>query len=111
MRVLGFSQKWGKLEQDTFTTFRLPRRDRDWTVRENVRIVCYPRSPKHEFLGLAQIIEKETKPAASITNQEAIEDGFPGGRVEMWCWLFKAQANFSLAMEINKLTIKWENKY
>ena len=44
MRILCFSKKWGKLNKQwfspnllTFTTFRFPRRDRDWEVEEVVQ--------------------------------------------------------------------------
>ena len=63
MRILGFSTKWDKLDNDLlFTTFRFARKDapkgRDWAVEEAVQIYYKPRSPRREFLGVARIIRK-----------------------------------------------------
>lgn len=62
MRILGFNQKGGKLNNNImFTTFRFPRKDKDWEVEEVVQVVYKPRSPKREILGIARIIRKEPK--------------------------------------------------
>lgn len=95
MRILGFSEKWPKLnlhkpidERDIFTTFRFPRKDRDWEVDELVQVVYKPRSKEREVLGIARIIRKYPKDIGNkfkyygdndinvITPSEAIQDGF-----------------------------------
>jgi len=58
VRILGFSKKWTKLNQDEFTTFRLPRKDKDWQLEEVVQVVFHPRHKDREVLSIAQIIEK-----------------------------------------------------
>jgi len=120
MRILGFTQKWDKLKHDRFTTFRLPRRDRDWEVGEVVRVVYKPRSKEREIWGIAQIITKEQRNVAPdwgkdglpmITNNEAIKDGFTNWG-EMFDWLGKAHGFHRLAIEpINKLTLRWTQRW
>ena len=61
MRILGFSRKWDKLKNDTFTTFRFERRDADWTVGEVVQVVYKPRTKGREILGVATIIGKDIR--------------------------------------------------
>ena len=59
MRILGFSEKWAKLLEGTFTTFRLERRDTDWQVGEVVQVVYKPRRKGGgEKLGVAKIVDK-----------------------------------------------------
>ncbi len=130
MRILGFSKKWNKLEQDTFTTFRFGRKDKNWQVGEVVQIVYKPRSKEREPLGSAVILNKEprcmfrlgsklTEP--KVTNDEANEDGFPDGRDQygnrksgyyfMWEWLFDTYGGQRLIDEpMNKLSLKWISK-
>lgn len=98
MRILGFSKKWPKFhlnkpveERGIFTTFRFPRRDRDWMVEELVQVVFKPRRKGGgEFLGIARIIRKQPKDLIKdfsysqpnsldiITPEEAYDDGFSG---------------------------------
>ena len=112
MRILGFSKKWSKLQQDEFTTFRYPRKDsdkgRDWHLNEIVKIVYHPRQ-EGEVLGVAQIIDKSSTWVSTITEEQAIADGFPGGLEEMLSWLTNAHKNKINyeATRINKLTIHW----
>ena len=61
MRIISFTEKWSKLEQPIFTTFRYPRIDRDWQIGEMVQVFYKNRSPKREKLGVAQIIGKEPR--------------------------------------------------
>jgi len=127
MRILGFSHKWRKLnkqwyERDlhTFTTFRYPRRDKDWEVEEVVQVVYKPRSKEREPLGIARIIRKQEKDidegwsfygsntAKAISPSEAEEDGFTGqhggGDVRaMREFIF----DYSRGSLINKLTLYW----
>jgi len=105
MRILGFSRKWSKLNQDKFTTFRYPRKDSyrgmDWHGGEDVQIVYRPRH-EHEVLGVAKIISKETKQCQMITDIEAIADGFQEVG-EMMDFL-----GLPVGYEwINKLTLRW----
>ncbi len=69
MRIIGFSKKWSKLSQPTFTTFRVERKDKDWFTGESVRVVVQPRTKGREPLGIAQIINKETDRAARIVKR------------------------------------------
>lgn len=107
MRIVGFSKKWTKLQQPEFTTFRWPRKDsdigRDWHNREIVKIVYRPRHEK-EFLGIAQIINKEPKQCQTITETEAITDGFDDVGAMMDFLNPPAPAGMQ---RINKLTLKW----
>ena len=122
MRVLGFSQRWPKLEHKEFTTFRFARKDKDWYVGETVQIVLHPRSKTREILGMADIVGKEARripwhgrcdfEAPLITNEEANADGFPdttgrAGYFLMWEFLFKAYGPARLFQEpMNKLTLR-----
>jgi len=108
MRVLGFSKKWPKLQQDEFTTFRLTRLDRDWEWGERVQIVYHARSKDREVLGVADIIRKEQVWIDDINDFEAQLDGFPGGAKEMIGWLNKAHDPARLDHEpLSKLTLRW----
>lgn len=118
MRVLGFSKEWGKLENPEFTTFRFPRRDKDWQVGEEVQVMLHPRSKGGgKFLGIAKIERIEPRrmlnaPFLSdkvpiVTNTEAVEDGFWTYN-DMRNWLAKAHGESALAREpMNKLTLHW----
>ena len=126
MRILGFSRKWDKLEDTEFTTFRFPRRDRDWQVGEDVQIVYKPRSNNRDILGQAEIIAKEPRAMARhgslikgitiVTNAEAERDGFCSiaGRQAyfiMWEFLFDYYGGEKLLNEpMNKLTLRWLSK-
>lgn len=105
MRILGFSKKWPKLQQDTFTTFRYPRKDapqgRDWHLGETVKVVYHPRH-EAEYLGVARIIRKEPKQAQMITDEEAVADGFQEIG-EMMDYL-NPPRGYTV---INKLTLQW----
>jgi len=130
MRELGFSQKWGKLNNDIlFTTFRFPRKDKDWQIEEVVKIVYKPRSKQREVLGVARIIRKEPKDLNkqfhyylggyyqpntldTITPDEAENDGFTGmhggGDTEKMKRFFLDTYGYSKCKEpINKLTLYW----
>ena len=109
MRILGFSKKWAKLQNDTFTTFRYRRKDadkgRDWHNGEVLKIVYHPRH-EHEHLGIAQVISKETKQCQMITEDEARADGFEdvGDMID-----FLNPPEPCGMQLINKLTLKWIN--
>ncbi len=111
MRELGFSKKWPKLQQDEFTTFRLPRKDsdrgRDWHQGERVNVVYHSRRPDKEYLGVADIVSKEPKTVSAITQAEAIADGFPAGWSEMVRWLYHSHKGIHMGQPINKLTLRW----
>ena len=111
MRILGFSQKWPKLQQEEFTTFRFPRKDKDWEVGERVQIVYRPRSKSREILGMAQIVDKELKLDGTIetdvTKEEARADGFDSVQ-EMRQWMKKTYGEERLWIgHMNKLTLRW----
>lgn len=120
MRILGFSKKWAKLQQDKFTTFRFTRRDKDWQVGELVKVVYKPRRKGGgEKLGVAQIISKERRwiftakklrGQKAVTPSEAHTDGFKS-YVEMAVWLVKIYGHTRLVNEpMNKLTLRWAKK-
>ncbi|KKL60061.1 hypothetical protein LCGC14_2209080 [marine sediment metagenome] len=106
MRILGFSKKWDKLNNIEFTTFRSPRKDRDWEADETVQIVYKPRSKKRESLGTARIISKEFRFPLEITEEEAIKDGF-NNALEVWLFLKKPKNDTPM----NKLTLRWLNEW
>lgn len=101
MRVLGFSLKWDKLGEPIHTTFRRPRKDKDWYEGEVVQEVYKPKSKEREILQIAQIMSKEPRIFKDITEAEAVKDGFHN-KVEMYLFLGKPARTLSL----NKLTIK-----
>lgn len=106
MRILGFSRKWDKLKQGEFTTFRFPRRDRDWEVGEVVQVVYKPRRKEGgESLGIAEIISKESRLGAE-DDAEAQADGFIGVR-DMERWMVKTYGVSRTWEPMNKLTLKW----
>ncbi len=126
MRILGVNQKWDKLKQPQWTTFRFQRKDKDWILSEMVQVVYRPRSKQREILGVAKIISKEPRRMSRafhliqplITNIEANEDGFPdgydtygntkSGYFFMWEWLFDIYGGRRLLDEpMNKLTLRW----
>lgn len=110
MRIMGFSKKWGKLNHQTFSTFRLPRKDRDWYIGEPIQVVYHPRSKDHKLLFLAEIINVEHRsfdPASAplITNAEAIADGFDSVN-SMRLWLEQAHGKFNVSRLFNKITLR-----
>lgn len=124
MRVLGFSKKWDKLNDIEFTTFRFPRKDRDWRAGEAVQVVYKPRSKGGgEKLGIARIIYKEPRAMARhgnrvkdipiVTNAEAERDGFSSianrqAYFLMWEFLWDNYGGKRLMNEpTNKLTLRW----
>ena len=114
MRILGFSKMWPKLQQDSFSTFRFTRRDRDWEVGELAQVVYKPRRKGGgDRLGVAEIVEKVSKHFWSpsrrgniITIAEAIEDGFKNTQ-EMRCWMLKTHGDRVHQEPLDKLTLKW----
>ena len=110
MRVLGFSQRWDKLSQDRFTTFRYPRRDKIWRVGEEVQIVLHPRHPvNREYLGTAEIIDIQKFNVWDIPDEVARLDGFENADA-MREWLRKAHGSdvrWIYNSPIDCLTIQW----
>lgn len=112
MRILGFSKGWDKLNQDVFTTFRFPRKDKDWFVGEVVRVVFKPRTKGGgDKLGIAKILSKELRDLYRIGMLEAevINDGFKN-IPDMGKWLDKTYGRRWLDEPMNKLTLKWVGK-
>lgn len=115
MRILGFSKRWDKLNQLEFTTFRFPRKDKDWEVGELVQIVYKPRRKGGgEMLGIAEIVGKGIRDMTrsigstfpQITIDEAKEDGFVN-YIEMRGWLNKTYGKHRVFYKpMNKLTLK-----
>lgn len=113
MRVLGFSQRWQKLSNKEFTTFRFPRKDRDWQEGEIVQVVYKPRSKEREIFGEARILEMDYKWVViwysgewGITEEEAQLDGFVD-RYDMLHWLEKTHGTRHCYEKMNKLTLRW----
>lgn len=124
MRILSFSERWPKLQNPIlFTTFRYPRRDRDWEVEEVVRVYFKARSPARENLGTARIVRIETKDMGKrwspyswdapntpdmISRDEAEADGFTGihggGDVKKMIQFIK---DYGRGDMVNKLTLYW----
>lgn len=96
MRILGFEKHWPKLDDETFSTFRYPRRDTDWIVGERVQVVIKPRSKGRQPLLCAEIIEVKPIKIRHITEDMARRDGFKDRR-DMMLWLTSKYRN----------TIKW----
>jgi len=108
MRILGYSEKWDKLNKPVHTTFRFPRKDRDWYEGEVVQEFYKPRGKNREFLQIATIISKEPKQLADITHEEAVEDGFIN-LYAMFEWLSKAHRDKDMFRPINKLSLRVRN--
>ena len=109
MRILGFSRKWAKLQKPTHTTFRYPRKDKDWYEGELVQEVYKPRSKDREFLQNATIVRIEPRQLADITHNEAVEDGFIN-LYAMFEFIGKNKSE-DFHRPINKLTLKVESKW
>lgn len=122
MRILGFSKIWPKLTEGwEFTTFRMPRTDKDWHPKEVVQIVLKPRSKERVILGTAEIRKVETRQLPRqminlalqhgvpvITDSEAKVDGFADTR-EMYLWMLRSHGHDDRFMfcPLNKLSLKW----
>ncbi len=106
MRILGVTEKWAKLNQPEWTTFRLPRKDKDWQEEEEVQVVYRPRSKQREYLGKAKIVSRELRTSIGLSEIEAIADGFPSC-LAMWLWLKEAHKGIKMTDPINKLTLRW----
>ena len=104
MRIMGYSVKWEKLQRTTHTTFRYPRKDRDWYEGEVVQEVYKPRSKDREVLQIVEVVSKEPRLLADITYEEAIEDGFIN-LYDMFEWLGKRHKGQDMFQPINKLTL------
>lgn len=123
MRILGFTEKWPKLKQDEFTTFRFRRRDRDWEVGEVVQIIHKPRSKDRKVLDTAVILSSERRWVKNaedadmkhygdyfavkvVTEAEAIADGFVD-RAAMVAWVGKAHKLRNIVEPMNRLTLRY----
>ncbi len=102
---------WSKLNQEEFTTFRFPRKDRDWQIGERVQVVYHPRSRGRKPLFWADILNVQSRSfdsqrAPAISHDEAVADGFPNGVLEMERWLAKSHGKFDSSKVFNKLSLK-----
>jgi len=117
MRILGFVKHWPKLNRDKFTTFRYPRRDKDWYIGEKVQVVIKPRSKDKVWLGVAEIIAKEKRNVGwirmngirNLAFEEAIDDGFRS-RSHMTGWLYNLYGDRILVEPMNKLILAWKER-
>lgn len=116
MRIMGFSKKWPKLFREEFTTFRLPRKDRDWEVGEQVEVVIKPRSKTREPMMIAEINEMEPVSIAVSdfryrmpTLAEIQADGFEN-LAEMRQWVSQAHNIPQYCIpSMNKITLRRVN--
>ena len=106
MRVLGFTERWPKLEKWEFTTFRFPRQDKDWYEGEIVQVVYRPRGKNRKALGVARIVSVHRRLMWRITRGEAIQDGF-SCQAEMRRWLEVASKDRPHGETMSKLTLQW----
>ncbi len=109
MRILGFSEKWEKLSNPTFTTFRFKRRDADWAIGEVVKVVYKPRRKGGgEVLGVAKILNKESRDLyrGGLTKNEIANDGFKD-EYEMGKWLDKTYGRRWIDEPMNILLLRW----
>ena len=122
MRIMGFQKQWvnqltgkPKLSGNRFTTFRFPRKDRDWEVGETVQIVMKPRTKERIPLGEAIIVTKEIKcliggKANSISNDEARMDGFYWA-IDLVDFITKGKPLSIWELHPNRLTLRWTRRY
>ena len=108
MRIISFTERWGKLEDEVFTTFRFPRKDKDWYVGERVQVYYKNRSPQREKLGEAVINGKESRLGAN-SDKEAQDDGFLDAR-DMEKWMIRAYGEARTWTPMNKLTLVWQSR-
>jgi|GEM_PF-1356790 len=115
MRILGFSKHWDKLNQESFTTFRFFRKDKDWALGEIVQIVIKPRSKNRVVLGTAQIVKGDLRKLDTIfvqyrpTEAEARADGFENLQA-MNEWFRDIYGSRIFVEPINKFTLKWVSR-
>lgn len=117
MRILGVSQEWDKLQRARWTTFRFPRRDKDWEVNESAQIVVKPRTKTRKYLGIAEIISKEPRnfmkhavaTILSVSEAEAQEDGFIN-LADMILWMHKQHGDRIFKESMNKLALEWRGR-
>lgn len=122
MRIISFEQDWPKLHRTRFTTFRFPRRDRDWEPGELVKVVVKARTAERLYLGIAKISIMVTNrifpcligtfPGTNvpITTQEAIEDGF-WTMVDMNDHFVGMHGKRLLQEPLNKLVLMYTERY
>jgi len=113
MRTLSVSTEWLKLREPEFTTFKLPRKNKNWDVGEIVKVVYKLQSKEREKLGIAKIIDKEQKILKEISEEEARNEGFLSVE-DMIRWAMKRyndrieKGAVNIEEEaINKLKLKW----
>jgi len=113
MRILGFERHWPKLDEETFSTFRYPRRDTDWLIGERVQVVIKPRSKDRQPLLCAEIIQVKQVKMRHITDEMARRDGFKD-RENMMKWLqrsYRHTANWLLQTPMNRLILREVYRY
>ncbi len=117
MRILGFSKvDWrnyitheqSKMLQPEFTTWRWPRKDRDWYADEVVSVVVKTRSPHRLVLGEAEIISVDSKEDYEITDVDAMADGFLESHgLKLYLMQERRARSIPSAARPNKITLRW----
>ena len=110
MRIISFGVMWDKLHDLRFTTFRFPRKDKDWYIGEVVQVWYKTRSPERKCLGEAEIVGKERRSLSfnTFSNDDAKADGF-ASKGDMLSWLYRTHGRRRFLNEgyINKLTLEY----
>ncbi|MFA5152108.1 MAG: hypothetical protein WC554_06100 [Clostridia bacterium] len=104
-----------KLTSLSFTTFRLPRLDKDWYVGEILEVVLQPIGKKKFPLGQAEVIFLEPKDHfqygdKGISDEEALKDGFRDSW-ELRKKIFWTRRHGKKPQVAYKLTLEWKVWY
>jgi hypothetical protein len=79
--------KTPKLDQPSFSTFRLSRKDKDWQLSENVKVILNPRSAGKKVLGTAVITSRERiNHYSEVTDEMVLQDGFESKAIFEGWW-------------------------
>ena len=110
MRIMGFNKNWEELYSGskTFTTIRFARKDKDWQVGELVQVVLKPRSKERQVLGIAEIVNKESRDLfrVGLADYEMHTDGFENKK-QLGDWLDKTYGRRWLDEPMNLMRLKW----
>lgn len=110
MRIISFTEMWPKLQASQFTTWRFPRRDRDYITGEQLQAWYRQRSPKRQFLFNVEVVSKWSKwlidaNGLHIRPDEALVDGFDSPE-QMFEFLKKAHGKRVYNEPINVLLLR-----
>jgi hypothetical protein len=114
VRILSFQRiNWAnhvkhlssKLQAVEFTTWRWPRKDKDWHIGEEVTIVIRSRQKDRVVLGTAVIVNVEMKdPHIGITRDDARADGFHNEHDLAMHLIYGRPPGATI---VNKITLRW----